>query len=145
MTQFQLKCVIPERIAVIRTGVRKAVLPSMYCCSLYFIVHFKFPTFSTKGSSLVTIQWITKKSSVKNRVRLKTCEKLIEKKNSTIIKTQKLRKKNGTVVELAENFLACVIKKGGKKRRQSAAAQLIVLHHIEPIQAVFLACAVWHK
>ena len=33
--------------AVIRTGVRRAILPTVYCCSFYYIVEFKFTMFST--------------------------------------------------------------------------------------------------
>ena len=102
------------RFAVIRTGMRQAFLPTMYCCSLYHIVEFKFPVFSTKGGSLVTIQWM-KKITVKKKeeIRLKTCENLI-RKNSTILKTQNMTKKYGTV-DLAENILECCIRKGNKK------------------------------
>ena len=60
------------------------------------------------------------------------------KTNSAMIKTQKWTKKYGTV-EVAEDFLACLIEKEGKKPLHSWS----YWNHIEPIQAVYLAYAVW--
>ena len=39
-------------IAVIWTGVSKAVLPTMYGCSFYYVVQCECPIFSTKGGGV---------------------------------------------------------------------------------------------
>ena len=54
-------------IAVTRTSVCKAVLPTIYCCGFHHIGELKFPTFSNEKWALVTIQWITRKSSVEKK------------------------------------------------------------------------------
>ena len=134
---------------VTRAGVRKAALPSLYCCGLYNVVEFAISNFFSNERAGLSwpFQWIAKKNHGSNESQKpRGKKKKKHARNWFFFKTKKTQKLTDEVWHGRNGReLSGMSYKNGKekKRKQSATECWSHWHHIEPIQAVYLAYAVW--